>query len=178
MYNCAQCYEFPNAAVIRGKEQIKSEPFIILHSFKKFTYPCANWNFLGTPVLMELPQFDISQAKSIQLDLGWTKICTNLTYLPNGEISAKAILEDYHVASKRKLAEIEIKEYPIREYSEIVIEPVQMPIDQLFLYDRPIDSSITSIPCSETVIGQKKNIEWLDAVSELISVPGASSTRY
>uniref|UniRef100_A0A7E4V4E3 IgGFc_binding domain-containing protein n=1 Tax=Panagrellus redivivus TaxID=6233 RepID=A0A7E4V4E3_PANRE len=91
--------------------------------------------------------------RSIKVDLGWTKVCSNTTLLEKGSIESIATLRTHNIASSRREATLHISDYPLLGRSILKVTS-SAKSDKVQLHARPIDLSVDpSPPCSETIIG-------------------------
>ncbi|KAE9547504.1 hypothetical protein FO519_009285, partial [Halicephalobus sp. NKZ332] len=99
---------------------------------------------------------DFDDFKSIQIDLGWIKNCANFSSLFSGAVEGRISLRSHNIASSRKIGTLEIHEYPLSGFTELVFVHSKQKIKNVAVHRRPIDSSIVSgPPCSESNIGSK-----------------------
>uniref|UniRef100_A0AC34Q1M6 Uncharacterized protein n=1 Tax=Panagrolaimus sp. JU765 TaxID=591449 RepID=A0AC34Q1M6_9BILA len=106
------------------------------------------------------------ELKSIEIDIGWTKICANLTFVASDGLKARGSLRSHNIASSRQVASLEFYENPLIAWTEVLFDHFEE-IDDFVFHSRPIDSSITAgPPCSEVNIGPKTNSNWTSLIHE------------
>ncbi|PIO76180.1 hypothetical protein TELCIR_01748 [Teladorsagia circumcincta] len=99
------------------------------------------------------PWFEIDKMRSVIIDIHWTKICTNITYLASGALSAHALIKRVSTTSSNVAASIVVLEYVANNYTEALVNKHQV-FSSASAHTRPIDQSITSsTPCSEENLG-------------------------
>ncbi|CAB3400874.1 unnamed protein product [Caenorhabditis bovis] len=137
---CEDCPRVENAAVIVGK----NEPAVSMTGV-------FDW-------------FNISDAKSIIVDLDWMKVCANATKLPTGALTMHALIKRFSPFHSPTVASIVALEYPANNYTEIIINKKQI-FSEANAHYRPIDRTITTgPPCGEKNLGAITNVSWIDDI--------------
>lgn len=114
--------------------------------------------------------FNITHAKSVIIDLMTEKVCANLTYLPNGAITATALFRHITLTETETVASIVTLEYPANNYTEVgqtclftelykVLINKHEQFEKAVAHSRPIEPSMTvGHPCEDKVLGPVKPV--------------------
>ncbi|CAJ0568274.1 unnamed protein product, partial [Mesorhabditis spiculigera] len=142
---CSDCFSLQDSALIAGKAD--SEDLTLS----------------GT-----LPHFNLSAMRSVIVDLTWTKVCANLTQLPNGAIEARATVRRYSPVTAMAVATVVLMEYPANNYTEAVINK-KTAIGEVSVHERPVDMAVTGgPPCGEMTVGPVKTVPWLSNLQDAL----------
>ncbi|KAK6033715.1 hypothetical protein OSTOST_00016 [Ostertagia ostertagi] len=115
------------------------------------------------------PWFEIDKMRSLIIDIHWTKVCTNITYLASGALSAHALIKRVSTTSSNVAASIVVLEYVANNYTEALVNKHQV-FSSASAHTRPIDQSLTgSTPCSEENLGPVQHKWWIERLSTILS---------
>ncbi|VDM80453.1 unnamed protein product, partial [Strongylus vulgaris] len=109
------------------------------------------------------PWFQVANAHSIIVDLQWTKVCANVTYLMSGALSAHALIRQISTFSAPVVASIVVLEYPANNYTEALVNKPKV-FSAVTAHAVPVNMSITaSHLCGLASLGPRKQSD-LDEV--------------
>ncbi|WKY17295.1 hypothetical protein Q1695_001696 [Nippostrongylus brasiliensis] len=115
------------------------------------------------------PWFEIATMRSVIIDLHWTKVCTNLTHLASGALSAHALIKRISINSSPVVASIVVLEYPANNYTEALVNKHQI-FSSATAHARPLEQSITnSVPCGEENLGPSEDRWWIDRLTRILA---------
>ncbi|RCN49655.1 hypothetical protein ANCCAN_04279 [Ancylostoma caninum] len=109
------------------------------------------------------PWFQIGKARSITVDLQWTKVCANITQLVSGALSAHALIRQITSSSAPIVASIVVLEYPANNYTEALVNKHKV-FSSVTAHSVPLDNSVTtSPPCGLDSLGPSEKVGSLTA---------------
>ncbi|ETN77761.1 hypothetical protein NECAME_10824 [Necator americanus] len=102
--------------------------------------------------------FQIGNARSIIVDLQYSKVCANVTHLVSGAVSAHALIRQITAYSAPVVASIVVLEYPANNYTEALVNKHKV-FSAATAHAVPLDNSITaSPPCGLESLGPSTQV--------------------
>ncbi|KAK6764603.1 hypothetical protein RB195_024794 [Necator americanus] len=113
--------------------------------------------------------FQIGNARSIIVDLQYSKVCANVTHLVSGAVSAHALIRQITAYSAPVVASIVVLEYPANNYTEALVNKHKV-FSAATAHAVPLDNSITaSPPCGLESLGPSTQKWWINRLASILS---------
>ncbi|CAJ0610120.1 unnamed protein product [Cylicocyclus nassatus] len=115
------------------------------------------------------PWFKLANARTMIVDLQWTKVCANVTLLMSGALSAHALIRQISAYSAPVVASIVVLEYPANNYTEALVNKHKV-FSGVTAHAVPVDMSITeNTPCDVKSLGPSKEKWWIQRLAAILS---------